>query len=147
MKKIKLIFFILLLCLTFTSCKDEHVCSEYSSDWISEEDITCEKEVTIIKKCTKCDEILEIKKYTQEHLLEENIIKEASCSQEGIKKVTCDLCDYEETITLPKIDHSLKETVIQELSCTVDGVVKYACENCSYEETKTVSPKIFRRQS
>ena len=138
MKKLKLIFFIILLCIIVTGCKDEHVCSEYSSDWISEEDISCTKEVKQIKKCTKCDEILETRNYIQEHVLKENIIKETSCSNEGIKKVTCDLCDYEETITLPKTDHSLKETVIQELTCTVDGIVKYTCEKCSYEETITL---------
>lgn len=137
MKKLKLIFFILLLCLIFTSCNEEHTCSEYSSDWISEEAITCEKEVTQVKKCTKCDKTIETRKYTQKHVLKEDIIQETSCTSEGIKKVTCELCDYEEIITTPQNDHKITETIIQELTCTEDGIAKYTCENCDYEETKT----------
>lgn len=60
------------------------------------------------------------------------IIKEASCTETGLKRRTCtDLnCEKMEEVIIPKTAHEYKETIIP-ATCKEKGYTKHVCKNCS----------------
>ncbi len=138
MKNIKYIVLIFLSCFLLTSCQkeDKHICEDYISDWIIQEELICEKPVKRSKICTNCGTELLTEMYTQEHKLTETVVKEVKCEEDGIIEIKCELCDFVEQKDVKTEGHKIVETVIQELSCTRNGKIEYKCEKCGQAEIK-----------
>ncbi len=71
------------------------------------------------------------------HTMSEEIIKDATTTEEGIKKLTCDICGYTTTETIPvkTCDHTnttVTEEVTKEATCKEAGskVVTTTCNDC-----------------
>lgn len=60
----------------------------------------------------------------------EEVIKEATCTEEGTVRYTCSICGNPEVVTIPALGHSYKETVLTPAACEVSGVSANVCERC-----------------
>ncbi len=60
------------------------------------------------------------------------IVKEATCTSDGLKKRVCAYDGYFETEKIEKINHKYKQTVIAP-TCTTEGYTVYKCTNCDNE--------------
>lgn len=151
MKKIRIIFVVFILLISLISCsnnknttnnnedtsenKDKHNCSEYESDWIDTEELTCEKEIEQIKICTKCEKILDSKTFIRQHQYNEELVLEMNCEQDGYIKKTCQLCNKIENVIIYTEGHKTKEEIIKEPNCTENGITQIICINCDYVKT------------
>ena len=72
-----------------------------------------------------------------EHVMEEKIVKEATCTEKGEVKHYCKTCDYNYSETLES-SHNYEESVIEESTCVYKGKSKFTCKACgeSYEKEK-----------
>ena len=69
-----------------------------------------------------------------EHVFGEWItVKEATCTEEGVKERSCE-CGEKETEQIPMIDHEYKEKVTQKKTCTKDGKIVKTCTVCGHKE-------------
>ncbi|MBQ6905449.1 MAG: leucine-rich repeat domain-containing protein [Clostridia bacterium] len=145
MKKLLLII-LLLLALPLVSCDGEtpseslpsesvpevstHVC-DFSGRVKYDENghfVTCE-----------CGEVSR-----NEHEFEDlEIIKEATCVEEGSKTVKCKDCKYQETVTIPKLEHTTVKYDEAPATCLKEGVSSYErCDICDIDIGKTAIPKL-----
>ena len=145
MKKLLLIM-LLLLALLLVSCDGEtpseslpsesvpevstHVC-DFSGEPEYDENghfVTCE-----------CGEVSR-----NEHEFEDlEIIKEATCVEEGSKTVKCKDCKYQKTVTIPKLEHTTVKYDEVPATCLKEGVSSYErCDICDIDIGKTVIPKL-----
>ena len=70
----------------------------------------------------------------EDHIWDEGVVvKEATCTAAGEKKLTCRVCGCEKTEAIPMIDHDW-ETHIEPASLSETGVTKQQCKYCG--ETK-----------
>lgn len=140
MKKL-LIIALLLLALLLVSCDGEtpseslpsesvpevstHVC-DFSGEPEYDENghfVTCE-----------CGEVSR-----SEHEFEDlEIIKEATCVEEGSKTVKCKDCKYQETVTIPKLEHTTVKYDEVPATCIEKGVTSYEhCDICDIDIGKS----------
>lgn len=76
-----------------------------------------------------------------EHNYTEIVIKEATCAENGEKKVTCDICGETHNETIPKNDnHKFQETIIKNATCTESGVKELSCSVCGSSHDDTIKP-------
>lgn len=71
----------------------------------------------------------------------QEIVKQPTCTEAGIKKVICE-CGEEEGKSIPPTGHKLSERItVLQATCTKDGAYKIECELCGelIEEGKTES--------
>ncbi|MGN0457878.1 MAG: leucine-rich repeat domain-containing protein, partial [Eubacterium sp.] len=70
--------------------------------------------------------------YDLSHLFDENIIKNATCTENGIKENICSRCDYNYTEILPALggEHNYEGSTIIEPTCTEKGTTRYTCSIC-----------------
>ena len=129
-------FFCLSVILCFSGCK-KHTCE--AGDWIYPTSIKCEQEYEIYKQCIECNEILEEKKLTKEHVFKENK-KEPTCCDGGYIDITCENCNYFKREILDSIEHDLSETKV-ESTCTTEGYVEYKCTTCTYSKKENLPLK------
>lgn len=66
------------------------------------------------------------------------VVKEATCTEEGIRKLICACGAYIEEKT-PIKAHSLEWTTDVEATCTESGLSKGVCSVCGYEEQKSIA--------
>ena len=57
------------------------------------------------------------------------IIKEATCTSDGLKKRVCAYDGYSETKKIDKINHNYKQNIV-EPTCTTQGYTVYTCTEC-----------------
>ena len=57
------------------------------------------------------------------------IIKEATCTSDGLKKRVCAYDGYSETEKIDKINHNYKKNIV-EPTCTTQGYTVYTCTEC-----------------
>lgn len=96
--------------------------------------------LTVGKQCAKCDAIISpqqtVPALGHEYAAEE-IIKQSTCAEKGIKRKTCSRCGKTEDTELPfSNDHTFTETVTQEATCTEYGEIRLTCKTCGYQTTK-----------
>lgn len=97
----------------------------YSEEWVS--DSNSHWHVCTVEGCKS---ILE----KVDHDFEVQIIKEATCVQQGQEKHVCKTCGYEQTVQTAKTDHSYVEYESTEPTCTQFGNTQYKrCELCGLE--------------
>ncbi len=85
--------------------------------------------------CTKCKEPVNV----ANHTIKEEITKEASCTETGLKNISCEVCGYTKNdIEIPLKPHTYGEwTVTTAPTCTEKGIETRACE-CGNTETRDV---------
>ncbi len=133
MKKIILIFGILLTVFLLTSCGCEH---QYEENITTEP--TCTSVGTKTFTCTLCNDT-----YSEEIPIVEHsfglwkITKNATCTTEGESQRTCK-CGKIESKKLPVINHSYGDwTTIKESTCTEKGEAQRTCK-CGATESKAL---------
>lgn len=71
------------------------------------------------------------------HDYEESIITEATCADEGVKKLTCSKCGDEKTEKIEKLPHDFDEGRIAIApGCTTKGEFVYTCSFCGEIESE-----------
>ncbi len=93
--------------------------------------------------CSVCNTVITEQQTTQKlpHDYEEEMLKEASCSETGEKKLTCKVCGDIRTEEIPMAAHTPVEDPAVEATCTAEG--KTAGSHCSVcntiiQEQKTI---------
>ena len=115
------------------------------SDWEVKTPATCETEGQEERYCTNegCTEV-EFKVIPAlGHDLKEEIVKEPTCGETGLKNVTCSRCDYkEENVEIPATgEHKFGEWIVtKEPSCGNAGEETRTCDVCYHTETRPIAP-------
>ena len=78
-----------------------------------------------------------VPKLEHTHSYTEQITKEPSCTEAGVKTFTCE-CGDSYTEEIPATGHSYTEQVTQEPTCTVPGVKTFTCANCGDTYTQEI---------
>ncbi len=134
-KKNKFIFLMVLIILScfLQGCR-KHKCIE--GEWVKPDNIECETEYEIYKKCVKCDKTLITDILFIEHDIQVNNTK-PTCTGEGCITKKCKNCNYEEKEILAPSGHDyLYEK--KDATCTSDGFVKTFCSICDYVNLEIV---------
>ena len=72
------------------------------------------------------------------HEIGKNVIKEATCTQEGVIKFFCYYCDYTYEEKRKALGHKYDEgTVIVDNTCTTDGKIEYVCKTCNSKKRRS----------
>lgn len=67
------------------------------------------------------------------HKLVHSVVKEPTCKEKGIIKLTCENCDYSGESYIDAKGHNMKITkIIEEPTCDSYGYGKAICEDCGY---------------
>ena len=73
------------------------------------------------------------------HEIGKNVIKEATCTQEGVIKFFCYYCDYTYEEKRKALGHKYDEgTVIVDNTCTTDGKIEYVCKTCNSKKEEVI---------
>ena len=73
------------------------------------------------------------------HEYETEVIREATCAEEGEAILTCTKCGENHTEVIPKTDdHQFVETVIREATCAEEGEAETVCSVCGLKQNKTI---------
>ena len=73
------------------------------------------------------------------HEIGKNVIKEATCTQEGVIKFFCYYCDYTYEEKRKALGHKYDEgTVIIDNTCTTDGKIEYVCKTCNSKKEEVI---------
>lgn len=113
---------------------------------------TCTKiGLTAGKQCAKCDAIVvpqETVPVLGHEYTAEEIVKQSTCAEKGIKRKTCSRCGETEDTELPfSNDHTFTETVTQEATCTEYGEIRLVCKTCGYQTIKRTDRKAHSYKS
>ena len=133
------------------------VCGEYYQDdftapighkWIVIESVepNCSTEGYTISECEHCKErsTVNYDKDKDKHAhYTQNIIKDATCTEDGRIEYVCDDCGIKFYEDVPTTGHTPGEGVIldgDEPTCTEDGVITYYCTECHKVAYTDVAP-------
>ena len=59
-----------------------------------------------------------------------NVIKAATCTEEGVRMWYCEACGYYATSVIPKLAHNTQWVVTTPATCEEEGVQKLTCKTC-----------------
>lgn len=115
------------------------------SEWEVKTPATCETEGLEERHCTNegCTEVESKVIPALGHDLKEEIVKEPTCGETGLKNVTCSRCDYkEENVEIPATgEHKFGEWIVtKEPSCGNAGEETRTCDVCGHTETRPIAP-------
>ena len=99
---------------------------------------TGSKEVT----CSRCDfkDTKEIPATGNHAYGDWVIVKEATCTEEGLRTQTCANCGDVKKEVLPKADHTWNEgEVSKQPTCTEDGIKTFTCTVCGDTKTEVIT--------
>ena len=143
MKKYLMLIFVMLICFTLIGCKEpenpgtvippieEHDCYEFQSEWIDDEPFTCGETGYQHTICTKCGELVEMQKIMKRHEYNEELVKEATCTEDGITKRTCINCNLEQEIKIYRTGHEIGGIAItKQPTSSAIGQRAVKCKNC-----------------
>lgn len=102
---------------------------------------TCTDSGEKIKRCSVCNEIIEVQIIPPKgHTSGEFIVtKEASCTEAGEQKSTCSVCGEEIIEVIPALGHDFGEwTVVKEATDTEEGEKERVCSVCGEQETEII---------
>lgn len=129
MKKVGLL--ILTLPLIVVSCKKEPVetlCNhQYDTNFVYNDHDHW-------KECILCHARIDV----ENHTMQEEIIQEAKCEENGEKRLYCTKCDYEKHELIAKLNHQYGEVVITEPTTTSEGSYNQECSICESKITKKI---------
>lgn len=70
---------------------------------------------------------------------EETIVRNSTCSEEGVAERICKVCGAKETRTIPTLSHSYSSWIkVEDATCVSDGTEERTCYNCGHKETRAV---------
>ena len=131
MKKTVFSLVIILACLFSVSCGHNH----FYGDWITMKQPTCGESGIMERYCSCGEKEIQYINPTGEHTYVSEVIKEATCNENGTMRYTCTVCGntYDEPI---EASHFFYTETVKIPDRNNDGVVKYICDVCgySYEE-------------
>lgn len=111
---------------------DIHDCREFLSDWIDVTSYGCGYQNEQVKKCTKCDNIIETQFVTKQHNYESKIVTELTCTTNGITKFTCTLCNDTYQHTYYAKGHTLGDLVVDTVPTdSTIGSRHIVCTTCN----------------
>lgn len=114
--------------------------------WETQKAATCTTKGTAVQKCTACGYKMGEKEIPlADHVYngKEEVIKEATCSETGSKKVYCsvELCGEYKTVTIEKKAHTAgKAEITKEATCTEAGEKSVKCTVCK----KVISTEVIK---
>lgn len=73
-----------------------------------------------------------------EHKFSEEIIKQATCKEEGEKKYICDVCEHSYIEVVPAEGHTYVSEITQEASCAQNGIKRFTCKKCKDTYTEEI---------
>ena len=124
MNKKLYIIILLIICSFFVfACekKAPHVHTE--SDWQYDGTYTCGDEATLIKVCTECGEILDMKFETIKHEYVSEVI-EATCTEDGETITRCERCGYQRSQKIYATGHETGSyTIKTKATSTTSSVI------------------------
>ena len=87
------------------------------------------------RACMECGEEILL-----EHIWDEGtVLKEATCTEEGLALCTCSVCGGTKEVTIPVIEHSYDDGVItKEATCVEEGIKVYTCEFCGATREESI---------
>ena len=138
MKKIIVIFPLLIFLLLLTSCDPvKQITCKHEYETYSIHYSTCAVKGKKVEICKKCNHENETILPLLEHEFEQFEIP-PTCEHEGKTYQKCKNCKKEKTLsTLNKLPHELSETTF-EPDCENKGYTLKKCNNCSYEEKTNI---------
>lgn len=66
------------------------------------------------------------------------VVKEATCTESGLKSRECVNCGKKEEVTIDKTEHEYAKEVLDKETCTTAGQIRYTCSSCGYSYTESV---------
>lgn len=106
-----------------------------------EDPATCTEDGRSYQMCSRCglvtDEVVTATK-TGHDFSTYQTVKEASCTEEGLRESVCahEGCGEKQTERIPKKEHSYKVTEVP-ATCTADQKIISTCDVCGYETVET----------
>ena len=90
----------------------------------------CSREGELTAVCTVCDAsyVVQILPANQDHNLQEMVLREPTCTAEGVCIRTCSRCGYSQQASLEKLAHSYREGTRRPGSCKYPGSVEMVCD-------------------
>lgn len=132
----------------FSGSCDYRETIELDHNYISEitKPATCTEEGLETFTCVNCNDSYTSVIPKKEHIVgrtEEIMIKEACCTESGLKEVTsyCKDCNTEistEEVVIPAFNHNYIITDNKDATCTEEGYKIYKCSNCNDTYTETI---------
>ena len=105
---------------------------------------TCGAEGEISVSCTVCSATKVVEKIpkTGEHIFENTVVREPTCTDPGEGLDTCTICGYSEPTSYEVTDHEYDAgQVIVQPGCTSAGKKEHTCIHCGHTREAEVSPK------
>ena len=72
------------------------------------------------------------------HTYVDEVIKVATCAEDGSIRHTCSVCGYSYTETIYRNEHTYTAAVTKEPNCTEKGAWTYTCSECGYSYTEDI---------
>ncbi len=104
------------------------------------------------KVCGRCGETLKAQTIVSAkgHSLDEGVlIRPATCTAYGTKRISCKACEYYFEQTLPMLSHDYNEgVVIKQSNCRENGIKRFTCAVCGtyYDEDLPISGHNYASQ-
>lgn len=86
------------------------------------------------KECACGDKIDVI----EHNFKDQNITKNPTCTEEGIKIKECNDCDYKQEEKIEMLEHDCEINIIKESTCIEEGLKEVKCRNCNYYKEKII---------
>lgn len=132
----------------FSGSCDYRETIELDHNYISEitKPATCTEEGLETFTCVNCNDSYTSVIPKKEHIVgrtEEIMIKEACCTESGLKEITsyCKDCNVKigtEEVVIPAFNHNYIITDNKDATCTEEGYKIYKCSNCNDTYTETI---------
>ncbi|MCR5375994.1 MAG: InlB B-repeat-containing protein [Lachnospiraceae bacterium] len=124
----------------------EEIIPAYGHEWQAGEIVkqpSCKNGLIMRFRCSVCnkEEDVEIGEPFEHHYINETIVKEASCSAEGLKRSVCEYCGDVKEEVIPKngdIHRWDAGKVTKQESCKEEGVKTFTCLDCGKTFTQPI---------
>ena len=136
---------------TGTYCESCHallkttVNEKLGHDWVLIDSVasTCAVKGYELKKCSRCltPKTFELELDPDNHTgsTYEYVVKNVTCTEDGIISIRCTGCGHEfETKTVKATGHNYESVVTKEARCEVPGELRYTCKNCGDTYTEEI---------
>jgi len=111
---------------------DEHICEDNQTDWLDDEPFTCGETGYQHTECTICESWVQEREIMKRHEYKEEVVKEATCTENGSTKRECIHCGHTQNITLYKTGHTAgKLAITKQPTNTSIGQREVRCEDCN----------------
>ena len=153
-KSVKALSLILAFIMTFAiftvgvNAEDAPAACEHEyGEWQVETEQTCETTGVSYRVCSKCDELTDGHKQTEEipaHFYGDWIVDHApTCTSSGVKYRVCAKCLKVENVVLNEKGHNYDETgTVVAPTCTTEGYTGYKCKNCKDIKKEDIVPAL-----